>query len=444
MKNKVLQTIADYNMLSHGDTVVVGVSGGADSMALLHILSSVSEAYSLHLIAAHFNHGIRGVQADADEQFVRSHCIENGIDFVRGFCDIPAKAKEMQTGIEECARQMRYSFLQGICENAKIATAHTLSDSSESFLLNFARGTGIAGLCGIPPVRDRIIRPLIFCTGREVREYNKEHGIAWCEDASNADTVYSRNKVRHHIVPVLREINSSFESNADRCMRLLRADQEFLNAMAEEKYSSCLLTEGQLSVMELDRLPDALANRILHIFLNACGCSELSYRQILLLRNLQENECITLHGKMIIERRYGCLQKRLPKGEAVAVSLPIPSADAVYPFADGFVSVRSLPYDPQKLSSALNVADADKVGRLCLRTRLAGDALRLKKRSCTKSFKQLCNEHRIPVSERPSIAVISDDRGVIWIKGFGVDESRLPDENTKSILVFEWRNRNAQ
>lgn len=246
MKSKCFSAIAQYGMLEHGDVVVVGVSGGADSMALLHFLHNCADSFGIHVIAAHFHHGIRGEEADRDQEFVRDFCEKNEIPFVTENADIPLKSRQMQMSTEECARACRYEFLQSVCANAKIATAHTNSDSCESFLLNFTRGTGLQGLCGIPAVRENIIRPLIFCSSQDTRDYCLENNISWCEDSSNSNDIYARNAVRLHSIPALKGINAQFEINALRCMRILQSDNEYLNQKANEAYDDCVSEKEKL------------------------------------------------------------------------------------------------------------------------------------------------------------------------------------------------------
>lgn len=439
MTNKVLAAIERYNMFAIGDTVVVGVSGGADSMCLLHVLQTLSKEFSLHVIAAHFNHGIRGEQADADEQFVRFYCAENGIQFISTKIDIPSKAKEMHVGIEECSRILRYSFLQGVAENAKIATAHTLSDATETFLLNFVRGTGIAGLCGIPAVRECIVRPLIFCTADETRTYCKVHQIPWREDASNADVTYSRNRIRLQVSPALKQINSSYEENAMRCMQLLHDDHLFLKQLAEQAFEDCMQPDGSLSLVKLASFSSAIATRVLISYVESLGVADVSYKQIAKLRNLKENDCITLHGGQIFIRCGDTLSLKNNYSESPDISVPISEECSEYLFFDDVVSVHRKSFDRNDMKQYVNIADADKVKSPILRNRRAGDTLRLRRRKCTKSFKQLCNEKKIPVRQRNLVPIVSDENGIVWVAGFGVDESRLPDEYTENIIIFEWR-----
>lgn len=181
MISKVLETIRKYELLKEGDRVVAGISGGADSVALLHCLAKGLPQYRLKLVACHVNHRLRGAESDRDEAFVRSLCSQYEIPCHVLSEDVAALAKERGTGIEECGRELRYRFFRetaaGYGEGTKIATAHTLSDQAETVLFRLARGTGLRGLCGIPPMRGAVVRPLLDVTRKEVERYCAENGL---------------------------------------------------------------------------------------------------------------------------------------------------------------------------------------------------------------------------------------------------------------------------
>ena len=167
---RVDETVKKYDMLEQGDFVVVGVSGGADSMALLHVLLELKDEFAMNIIACHVNHGIRGETADRDEKFVVEACKRFGVDVRILRTDVPGTAKKMHLGVEECGRRIRYDFFNSVADDVIIATAHTLSDRSETLLLNIARGASVKGLCSIPAVRGNIVRPLIDCTRAEIEK----------------------------------------------------------------------------------------------------------------------------------------------------------------------------------------------------------------------------------------------------------------------------------
>ena len=240
MENKIKETIRKYNMLSKGDTVVVGLSGGADSCALIHFLSSVKDDFSLTLIACHVNHMIRGDEADRDEEFSRNLAIELGAEFRLLKINVPQEAEKRHESIEKTARDIRYDFFEKTAEqyNAKIATAHTASDNVETVLFNLARGSGIKGLCGIPPVRGRIIRPLITVERDEIEKYCRKNELNYVTDSTNLTDEYSRNKLRHKVVPVLKEINPAIEKTITRMTENLICNVKHLDSSAEKLIKS--------------------------------------------------------------------------------------------------------------------------------------------------------------------------------------------------------------
>ena len=210
---KVKETVSRYKMIPKGSRVLVAVSGGADSMSLLNWLFENRGLYKAEIFAAHFNHGLRGGESDRDERFVRDFCEEKGIPLETGGADVASYARENGLGTEEAARNLRYGFLEKTAEKlgcGLIATAHNSDDNAETVLFNLARGSGMKGICGIPPVRGNIIRPLLGTTRAEIEE------------------------IRHKVMPVLKEINPGFSASVLRMGTLLREDDAVLDALAEE------------------------------------------------------------------------------------------------------------------------------------------------------------------------------------------------------------------
>ncbi len=241
------------------DSVLVAVSGGADSVALLHMLREEGR----ELAAAHYNHGLRP-EADADEAFVKTLCEDWGIPFTAGRGDVAAEAARRGAGVEETAREMRYAFLEpvrserGLC---RIATAHNADDNAETVLLNLVRGAGLSGLCGIPPQRGHIIRPILHLSRAEILAYLTEHNLPYREDASNADTVYRRNYLRHEIIPALKTLNPALTDAVTRLTGLLREDDEYLTALAREEFRQ--YGDGaSFPAKRLNSLPKPVASRV--------------------------------------------------------------------------------------------------------------------------------------------------------------------------------------
>ncbi|MBR2880245.1 MAG: tRNA lysidine(34) synthetase TilS, partial [Oscillospiraceae bacterium] len=221
-------------MIPPGTKVLCAVSGGADSVALLHFLSKMED---VKLAAAHYNHCLRGTESDADEEFVKTLCGKLGIECVTGRGDVAAYAAESGKSTEEAARTLRYEFLEKTARElgcSCIATAHNADDNAETVLLNLTRGTGLKGLCGIPPVRGKIIRPFLQNTREEIEHYLEQNGLEHIEDSSNALDDYSRNRIRHYVSPVLRQLNPSYTSAIARMTESLREDEEYISSAAAE------------------------------------------------------------------------------------------------------------------------------------------------------------------------------------------------------------------
>ena len=272
---KALAAVRRENMLCEGGNVLVALSGGADSMALLCFLREQRKALSIGtLTAAHINHGLRGEEAERDEAFVRAQCERLGIPLLVLRADVAGEATANGEGLEEAGRRVRYTFLteQARRLHARIATAHTLSDSIETVLFHMARGCGLRGLCGIPPVRTSsfdetilIIRPLIDCTRTDIEDYCERGAIPFVNDSTNSDPSYARNRIRHHIVPEFKAINPDAEAAFFRLQKHARAEDAFLDGLAEKALRNAALTDGRdgYNAGILRKLPEVLRNRAL-------------------------------------------------------------------------------------------------------------------------------------------------------------------------------------
>lgn len=218
-----------------GKTVLVALSGGRDSVALLCALMELSKEEGFAVVAAHYNHHLRKT-AGRDEDFVRSFCAGRGIPLAVGGGDVAAFAREMGLSTEEAARTLRYRFLEETAEQMGadfIATAHHAGDNAETVLMNLLRGTGLRGLGGIPPVRGRIIRPLLAVSRDEINNYMEKNALPYVEDETNARTVYTRNRLRHELLPLLEEISPGSTGRIALAAERLRQDEDFLRQQAE-------------------------------------------------------------------------------------------------------------------------------------------------------------------------------------------------------------------
>ena len=236
MINEILKYADEFDMLPESGAVVVCVSGGADSMCLLDIMREISKERALAVCAAHYNHRLRGDESDRDEAFVRERCDALGVPLHVGVGDVRVYAKAHGLGIEEAARDMRYGFFRSVADATgarQIATAHTADDNAETVIMTLVRGAGAAGLSGIPPKRGMIIRPMLAVPRDDVMRYVAERGIPFVEDSTNNLDIYTRNKIRHSVMPVLKSINPRFVEAAAAAAALSRADESYLSEMAD-------------------------------------------------------------------------------------------------------------------------------------------------------------------------------------------------------------------
>lgn len=422
MKESVLKAIEQFSLLECGDCVTVALSGGADSVALLHLLYSLKDELGIKVNAAHFNHSIRGKEAERDQNFARAFCEKLGVEFFTETTDVPKFANDNHLSLELAARKLRYEFLERVATD-KIATAHTASDNLETLIFNLTRGTALKGLCGIPPKRDRIIRPVIFCTREDIENYCRDFDLEFVTDSTNLSDDYSRNKIRHNVIPVLKELNSNVEISAVKTASSLSEDDAFLRKTAADLMFSLIDDKGLL-INGFNEMSQAVAKRIIIKYF-AVLYPEIS------LENRHINEiysiCIGGVGKV-----------NLPKDMHACVK------NGFLNFCDKngedneIFNVKITEYENVNNLFANNLLDCDKIiGKPIVRTREAGDKIRLYGSSCTKTLKKLFTEYKIPLNSRKNLPVIADDNGVLWVHNIGVASRCAVSDNTERVLKIE-------
>ena len=427
MRDKVLRGIEADRLLDPGDTIIVAVSGGADSVALLHIVISIKELYHLSVHAFHFNHMIRGQEADRDERFVRELCRSWDVPF-RGTCaDVPCLAAQCGESVELCGRRLRYESLESLADElggAKIATAHHRGDNTETVLLNLIRGAGIAGLRGIPVKRGDIIRPLLHCSRGEIEEYCRDNQLDFVTDSTNLDDAYTRNKLRLNILPQLREMNPSLDEGIERMAAVMRDADEYLIKISTEELYNCRTEYGYLCdrILALD---SAVLSYAVKSILEESEAPVDSRHIGLVIDAMRCGGSVDLGGGSRAVCAQGIL--RITDGEEVA-------DDGFCVPADAFFARRT---STEWLRSAV---PADKSGKInkkflqnCIpcaiitqdtvvRHRRAGDTFTDPRRGVTKTLKKLLNELKIPREQRDSLLVVADGSTVLWLQGVGASK----------------------
>ncbi|MGN0968164.1 MAG: tRNA lysidine(34) synthetase TilS [Oscillospiraceae bacterium] len=447
MIRKLRALSAEYQMLPAGELVLCAVSGGADSMCLLHLLHTLAPEGGFSLRAAHFNHGLRGAESDRDEEFVRAWCEERGIPLSVGRGDVRGEAARSGRGIEETARALRYAFLERTAQElgaSRIATAHTADDNAETLLFHLVRGSGLQGLTGIPPRRGKVVRPLLTCTRAEVEEYCARHNVAWVEDSTNADETYTRNFLRRRVMPLLEQANPRAAEHLSAAAERLRADNDCLNTQAAQAAAQGHRTPDGLVIEAglLAELPDPVALRAVRRLLEQAGggknCTAAHMDALLrLCRSGDPSGRVDLPG-MTARREYGDLVLKAAE-EPPPPPPPMPvqeDGQTVYGDTGWSVACRKTvcPEKSFKKPDTFYLSCAKIKGALTLRPRRTGDAIELPGRS-GKTLKKLFIDEKIPLERRALVPVLADDAGVLAVASFGPDVSRLARPGEEAVEI---------
>lgn len=438
IKELVQGVIAEFGMLPPGGRVVVGLSGGADSMALTHFLVYQEKA---EVLAAHVNHGLRGAESDADEAFVRKWCAENHIPLRILHADVKRLAEERKQGLEECGREVRYAFFQELAQDARIATAHTLSDNAETVLLNLTKGTGARGLCGIPPVRGNIIRPLIRATREQVEAYCRFYGLAYVTDSSNLERAFARNRVRLDVVPVLKRINPAFEKEiAGMTMRLAR-DESFLQGQAEQAVRRAETPHGY-DLAVLKTLARPVLVRAAAVILRRAGEVRLESKHLEAAADVVAagKGSVSVAGGIQIAAQGNTLFVAPERMEpwSVPVSFPVTRTPDGRSICLKKINKNAVQTE-NKFHNLLfhNCINCDTIWtNPVFRTRRAGDVFRPAGRGVSKSLKKLFNEAKLEPLLRDKVILLESGGEILWIEGFGPAESARVLPGTQQAVTI--------
>ena len=448
LEQKALCALRQYSLFSQGDRIAVGVSGGADSVALLRFLAALRPQFGWDLVVCHIHHGLRGAEADRDECFVRALAEQLGLPCAVSRIDAAALALRDHISVEEAGRMARYAFFaQTAGEGGRIATAHTLDDSIETVLMNLVRGTGLRGLCGIPRIRGNIVRPLLDCTRAEVEDYLGALGQPYCTDSTNLTDDYTRNRIRHDILPRLCELNPNFPGAMARMLPRLAAQQALTDCLAAQSAQQLHAACGGLSRQGLSALPEPVCDRLLLRLLeqNRLPVSAAAVERM--------TETLRTGGKLDLAARswFFVAQGNLaaviyaPPGGIPPVPVPLPQEETPV----------ILPFSPQKslkltlcnkivanTSEKFNISllkyaiDCDRIkGYSFMRTRRPGDTFIVGKKQL--SLGEAWAAAGIPALLRPALMVLADEQGVLWAEGIGSSSRAAVTENTKQYVIIE-------
>ena len=453
-----------YRLFERGASIVVGVSGGADSVALLSVLHQLAAPLQLNLTVAHLNHGIRGAAADSDEAFVRALAAEMGLPFVAERADVPALARAGAGSIEEVARRERYAFLGRVAAGARaaaIAVGHTADDNTETVLLRILRGAGIRGLGGIPPKRPLsadsgifIIRPLIHASRDAILAYLASIGRTYRTDATNFDTAYSRNRVRLALLPHLEaECGGDVKETLNRLAHAARKQYNVIEALARDLAARVRRpADGCLAALDAAALRAAnpeLQIEALRLTLHEAGVGQISFghsRRLLNMAAAGTGREMSLPGGFLLRAEYGLLRLIDPcaapaSAISCAVPLPLPGRAECLGAQIAAELIDNQPGLLRRFVEAKTrrreMVDAARLRPpLSLRARRPGDRFQPLGAIGSRKLHDFFIDEKIPARRRDRIPIVCDGEGIVWVAGCRIDERVRVTDRTERIALL--------
>ncbi len=442
-------------LLKKGDKVLVACSGGADSMGLLTVLLELQPEYSLRLALAHFNHRLRR-SADRDERFVAETARRSGLPLYLRREDIRSYAAAHGLNIEEAGRGRRYEFLRETAARigaAKVATGHTLNDQAETVLMRLLRGSGPAGLAGIAPLVDGlIVRPLLEVERSEVEAYLEEKGVTYCEDESNRDLRYLRNRIRLLLIPYLQEhFEPKIRQNLARLAEIAREDEEWLRTISRRRMEKVMtLRKGRLRLdaAALASLPAALARRAVREWISRLkgDLRRISFADVEAVRRLDEGRKLHLPGSLVLARERGQIFLQDQPEQAVSYEYvwdgreDLDIGETGHRFAGKRLSARTNPGFSFADGRRAYLDAARLRFPIVARSRREGDRYRPLGAPGRKKLKELMRAKGIPLRERDRRPVFLSGDQIIWVLGLPVAEEFKVTPRTKALFLIEKKN----
>jgi tRNA(Ile)-lysidine synthase len=449
----VLKTIKENNMFSKGDKVIVAVSGGPDSICLLHILNALKEELHITLYAAHVNHCLRGAESDGDEYYVKKFCENLNIEFRSKKVDINRIVETKKISSEAAGREARYEFfysLKSQFKAQKIAIAHNSNDQAETILMRIMRGTGMEGLIGIRPVRDNIfVRPLINCTREKIEKYCLNNNLSPRIDKTNLQPIYARNKIRLQLIPYIQEnFNDDIVEVLNRLADTVKADNDYLEEIAKEKYKKyCDVNKEKVIISKEAFLEhEAIVARIIRLSLynvsgNLYNFEKVHIHDVICVQKHSTGKMLMLPNKIHVKNNYGdiCIYKRQQQN--------IKNNDGEYILHSGINELKDINLKitlatTENLNSFelnketfVKYFDYDKIkGDILIRYRREGDRFTPLGMRGSKKLKDLFMDLKIPKDERDKIPLICFGNEIAWVIDYRLSEFFKVNKNTKRIL----------
>lgn len=450
MREKVINTINKYNMISKGDKIVIGLSGGPDSTALLHVLNSLREDYGIKLYAVHINHMIRGDEALRDEEYSKSLSERLNVPFFLKRAEVIKFAKEKKMSLEEAGRYIRYSFFNEVAKEVganKIALAHNMNDQAETMIMRFFRGSGISGLCGIKPVRDnKYIRPIIECNREEIEEYCKVNNLNPIIDSTNEESIYVRNRIRLEVIPYIKNyFNPNIVESLYRSSEIIRDEEDFIKIEAMKCIEVIKLKDGY-DVKKFNSLHIAIKRRILRSIIedakgNLNGIEGKHIEECIeIIKNEDTGKRVSLPDNIecLIEYDIFKINKKTQIKD-FEIELKIPGK-VILEEQNIEISLKIICKNNYTFRDTMFIKyfDYDKIkDKLCIRNRRDGDYMYPKGMEGRKKIKDIFIDKKIPRDVRDRIPLIALGNEILWIPKIRDTRNYKIDENTKHILEIK-------
>lgn len=424
----ITRTYENISMLDM-KSVLVALSGGADSVTLLYILKQLSDIHCFKVYAAHVNHGLRGDDAKRDADFSRSLCEKLGVEFFLLNADVRAEAKRRKMSEELCGREVRYEFFRKLMDEHNIeftATAHHKNDNAETILMNFMRGSGISGLCGIPCRRDRFIRPLINISRDEIEQFCAENKLGFVTDKTNSQTDYTRNKIRHILIPrIEQDFNPSFINTVTANASVIADDADFLELEAKKAYDECVC-DNYADIPKLLALHTAISKRVIRMMIdNICGIYDVSHSVTDSVMNIvksgRSGACADIIRTYRARVEYNRLVIESVPNETHAFSYTLSLGVPLYiPELNATVTAE---YTDKRLNDGAEYFCADLSSEIVIRSRLSGDKFTPSGMRGSKKVKDFMIDKKVPKSLRDLTGILTIDGEIAWIMGLRRSDS---------------------
>lgn len=459
IKERFLRYIEDNSLINKDDGIVIGLSGGPDSVCLLHLLCSVREELNLKLAAAHVNHMIRGEEADGDEEYSRQLCEKFDVDFFALRKDVEGYAKEKGMSSETAGRKVRYDFFYEVLREkgySKIATAHNANDQAETILLRIMRGTGLDGLAGIPVKREnRYIRPILFMKREEVEEYCKKNNLEPRIDATNLEKLYSRNKVRLDIIPYMKEnFNKDVVEAINRMALLLQDDNKFIVEEVNKVYKEYCIekTDKVIIQKEVFNKNSTIIGRIIRKSIKKVNGNQydVELKHIKEIENIQKvstNKTVDLPYGIFAENVYGDIHIKLKKFiksnkyDELVYEKELIDEETIefngYTFS--FKVLNNIENIQFTKNNCIKYFNYDKInGNIIIRQRKNGDKINPFGMKGNKKLKDIFIDMKVPKEERELIPVIQFGDDIAWIVSLKLSNKFRVTNDTRKILKIEF------